>query len=172
MGKVYFSGKWQRVWCMVCFASLTLFNYGNNCGVMVIYMNPVANLFASTVQSRFSSFKNLCYLPGNKLFYMLVWPVIVWTIWNCCTNIKTSSPGADQHVRAGFRARVRAWRIIASKFTKLGRIVKFKVAIDFVSRYVVKMFVVLADGFKNLIGANNISLNKRPWATMKLWKRY
>jgi hypothetical protein len=78
------------------------------CRVVVVDVYPVANLLAGAVEFRLNAAQDVGNLAGNKLLYVLVWPVVVAAVADGGLDAKATNPGSDQMVGCGLAARVGA----------------------------------------------------------------
>ena len=65
---------------------------------MVIDVNPVADLFASTVEFWFDITEDIGDLARDEFFDVLVGTVVVAAVADGCLDTKTADPGADKVV--------------------------------------------------------------------------
>lgn len=92
---------------------------------------------------------------------MLVGPVVVGAVAEGGLDAEGPGPGADEEVGAGFGGGVGAGGVQRGGFVEFGGVVEFEVAVDFVGGNVVEAFVVFADGFEDVEGADDVGLDER-----------
>ena len=66
--------------------------------IVVIDVNPVANLLAGAVEFRLDAGQDVGNLARNKFLNVLVWSVVIRAIGDGCLNSEAAHPGAHQHV--------------------------------------------------------------------------
>ena len=146
----------------VSLAQFAFFQDEVNGSVVVIDVNPVANLLAGAVQFGLDIAQNIGDLARNELFDVLVWTVIIRTIGDRRFDAEAANPGAYQHVAGSFSAGVGAGRVVRRIFSEAVRVVKLQITKHFVCRDVMEALAVLADSLKNGVGADDVGFDKRP----------
>lgn len=128
---------------------------------MVLSVDPVAHVLAPAVQLRPLALEDIRDLAGNELLHMLVRTVVVRAVGNRGPQAVRAGPRAHQHVGRGFRARVRAGRMVRGGLRELGRIVQREVAIHFVRAHVMVADAVLPDGLEQAERAFHVRPQER-----------
>ena len=73
---------------------------------MVVYMDPVTNLFAGPVELWLDVAQNISNLARNEFLDVLIRSVVVGAVRNRRFDSEAANPSPNQVVRAGFGGRV------------------------------------------------------------------
>ena len=136
-----------------------------NGGVVIINVNPVANLLAGAIEFRLDVAQNVGDLAWDEFLDVLIRAVIVGAVRNRRLDAKTADPGAHQHVAGSFGAGVRTRWIIRRGFSEAVRVVQFQITKYFIGRDMVQALAVLSHRLENGVSADDIGLDKRPRVT-------
>ena len=128
---------------------------------VVLGMNPVAHVLSPAVQLRALPVQDVRDLTRNELLHMLVRPVIIAAVRDRRTDPVRARPGAHQHIRGGFRRRIRAGRMIRRMLREPGRIIQREIAVHLVRAHVVVADPILPDRLEQAERALHVGPQKR-----------
>ena len=134
---------------------------GPDGGAVVIGVDPVAHVFALSVELGAHAVDDVRDLPGDELLHVLVGAVVVGAVGDRGAKPVGAGPGAYEHVGGRLGRAVRRGRPIRRLLGKLGGVVERKVAVDLVGGDVVVADAVLADGLQKAEGALDVGAQER-----------
>src|SRR5208283_4987342 len=110
--------------------------------VVVVDVDPVADVGAAAVQLGPPAGEHIGDLAWDELFDVLIRPVVVGAVGDCRLHAVRTHPGPDQHVAGGFGGRVRARWVVGRRFREPYWVVELQVAVDLVGGDVVQPHAV------------------------------
>ena len=134
---------------------------GPDGGAVVIGVDPVAHVFALSVELGAHAVDDVGDLPGDELLHVLVGAVVVGAVGDRGAKPVGAGPGAHEHVGGRLGRAVRRGRPIRRLLGKLGGVVERQVAVDLVGGDVVVANAVFADGLQKAEGALHVGAQER-----------
>lgn len=128
---------------------------------VVLGVDPVAHVFALSVELGADAVDDVGDLPGDELLHVLVGAVVVGAVGDRGAQAVGAGPGAHEHVGGSLGRAVRRARVVRSLLGELRRVVERQVAVDLVGGDVVVADAVLADGLQQAEGALDVGAQER-----------